>query len=352
MAKIKVVPSSILLSLMPAVLPRLPFGESVAATSSDVDGLLASQKVTHRAVRWYEPIGSRREFRQRSVTVAMDGLRLVASAHTPVAVEVGETDDVALIVPFAGWSTAVIKGHEYRWRSGESAMFLPQVARLGTSSVRATVGISYDPERLKGVALSLAAAGSEAMVAAALSRPRLVPLARRGFSFAAAFRRILSLVDDCLQQPDTLSLLGVDDMLYRTAALLLLPEEAIDSGGAVQGGGLTGPVDRACDYIRGHLGEPIRLADLEAVSGLKPRSLQIAFQRRHGCSAREWIRDQRLEAARRLLSGIGRPRSVTAVALQCGFTRLATFSRAYATHFGERPSDTLRRAGHSVSAGS
>lgn len=337
---------------MLAVLPRLPFGESVAATSSDVEGLLTSQKVTHRAVRRYEPIGSHREFRHRSATVAMDGLRLVASAHTPVAVDVGETDDVTLIVPFAGWSTAVIKGREYRWRSGESAMFLPRVARRGSSGVRSTVGISYDPERLKQVALSLAVAGSEATVAAALSRPRLVPLARSGFSFAVAFRRILSLVDDCLQQPNTLSLLGVDDMLYRTAALLLLPDEAIDSGGAVRSGGLAAPVDRACHYIRGHLGEPIRIADLEAVSGLKPRSLQIAFQRQLGCSAREWIRDQRLEAARRLLSGIAGPPSVTAVALQCGFTRLATFSRAYATRFGERPSDTLRRAGRSLPAGS
>ena len=335
---------------MRATLPRLAFGESISETSDDVDQLIASQQMTHRALNRYEPIGGHGSFLQKSAAVSIGGLRLVASTHTPVSVDVGETDDVTLIVPFAGWSTAVIKGREYRWRSGESAMFLPRVARQGASGVRATVGISYDPERLKQVALSLAAAGSEAMVAAALSRPRLVPLARRGFSFATAFRRILSLVDDCLQQPNTLSLLGVDNMLYCTAALLLLPEEAIDSAGAVQGGGLTGPVDRACDYIRGHLGEPIRLADLEAVSGLKPRSLQIAFQRQHGCSAREWIRDQRLAAARRLLLDIGRPPSVTAVALQCGFTRLATFSRAYATRFGERPSDTLRRAGHSVSA--
>ena len=42
MAKMKADSSSILLSLMLAVLPRLPFGESVAATTSDVDGLLTT----------------------------------------------------------------------------------------------------------------------------------------------------------------------------------------------------------------------------------------------------------------------------------------------------------------------
>jgi hypothetical protein len=35
---------------------------------------------------------------------------------------------------------------------------------------------------------------------------------------------------------------------------------------------------------------------------------------------------------------------VTAIAMACGFTHMSRFALEYRQHFGERPSDTLRRA--------
>jgi hypothetical protein len=93
-------------SPIPTILPRLAFGEDHATTDGDVDGLLAAQRVTHRSLVLYEPLGGDREFCHTSAVVTIGGLRLAASAHTPIRVVVDASDDVALMVPFAGWSTA------------------------------------------------------------------------------------------------------------------------------------------------------------------------------------------------------------------------------------------------------
>lgn len=108
---------------MPATLPRLAFGEARATSAGGVDGLLTAQRVTHRSLVAYEPLGREGEFLHTSAAVTIGGLRLAASAHTPVRVVVDPSDDLTLMVPFAGWSTATIEGREYRWLAGRSAMY-------------------------------------------------------------------------------------------------------------------------------------------------------------------------------------------------------------------------------------
>ena len=88
---------------------------------------------------------------------------------------------------------------------------------------------------------------------------------------------------------------------------------------------------------------PIRLDDLELASGLKARVLQLAFLRHLGRTPRQWILDRRLDAARDRLADPQSDRTVTSVALECGFTRPSSFTKAYKARFGELPRATVRR---------
>lgn len=98
------------------------------------------------------------------------------------------------------------------------------------------------------------------------------------------------------------------------------------------------------DYIKANLSRPIRLSDLEVLSGLGERALRHAFQKHFGCSPMHWVRLQRLDLARTRLNrpvpGVG----VTDIALEAGFTRLGDFAAAYRRRFGEAPSATLASA--------
>lgn len=329
---------------MPATLPRLAFGEARANREGGTGGLLAAQQVAHRSLAAYEPLGRSGEFRQKSAVVTIGGLRLAASAHTPVRVVVEASDDLTLIVPLSGWSTAVIEGRGHRWLAGRSAMYLPGVPRLGEAGRRSTLSIGLEAARLEQAACSVAGATDPAAIRAVLATPQLVLLTRGGFSFASALRRICGLIDACLDQPHQLALLGVDDMIYRAVAMLLLPERAlaIDHAATPPCSGRQ-PVDRACSHILANLFAPLRLGDLEAASGLRARALQLAFLKHFGRTPRQWIFDRRLDAARSRLADPQSNRTVTQVALECGFTRLASFAKAYEARFGERPSVTLAR---------
>ena len=328
---------------MPAPLPRLAFGESRATREGGVGGLFSAQRVAHRALRRYEPLGSPQEFSQKSAVVTIGGLRLAANAHTPVSVVADASDDVTLIMPFSGWSTAVIEGREFRWLAGKSAMYLPGVPRLGQSGVRSTLAIGMEKDRLEQAMAAVAGVDDLVLIRKALGEPRVLPLGRGSFSFASALRPICGLIDAGLDRPEQLALLGVEEIVYRAVAMLLLPGRPLAGDAAVRPPASHGPLDRACDHILAHLFTSIRLEALETVSGLKARALQLAFQKYLGRTPRQWIFDRRLEAARERLAQPDAGRTVTSVALECGFPRLSSFSRAYEARFGERPSATLAR---------
>jgi transcriptional regulator GlxA family with amidase domain len=84
-----------------------------------------------------------------------------------------------------------------------------------------------------------------------------------------------------------------------------------------------------------------RLATALSVSS---RTLHRAFLREFGVPPMTLVRRLRLARARLKLEEYSPWSTVTAVALDCGFSHLGRFSLAYAREFGESPSETLRRA--------
>jgi AraC-like DNA-binding protein len=102
---------------------------------------------------------------------------------------------------------------------------------------------------------------------------------------------------------------------------------------------------RAEAHIRAHAGRSVDVSEMVAVAGVSERTLQLAFQRYRGCSPLDYARNVRLDSARAaLLAGDGG--GVTQVALAFGFAHFGRFAQAYASRFGEKPSETLKRMRH------
>ena len=71
---------------------------------------------------------------------------------------------------------------------------------------------------------------------------------------------------------------------------------------------------------------------------ITPRHLQRMFAAELGRSPREWLNEQRLLAARQMLSTSS---TVKEVAYALGFPTVSQFSRDFRSHFGVRPSSLL-----------
>jgi AraC-like DNA-binding protein len=91
--------------------------------------------------------------------------------------------------------------------------------------------------------------------------------------------------------------------------------------------------------------EMLSLSAICATVGVAERTLSLACREFLGQSAMQYARGRRLDAVRlRLLASDPARTQVTGVAMHYGFWELGRFAQAYRLRFGERPSETLRRA--------
>ena len=104
-------------------------------------------------------------------------------------------------------------------------------------------------------------------------------------------------------------------------------------------------LQRAETYIRALRSRPVSLSELVVVAGVSERTLQQSFLRYRGQSPSEFSRDLRLDLAREAIALRG-DASVTQIALEFGFNHFGRFAQSYGARFGEKPSETLRRARH------
>ena len=103
-------------------------------------------------------------------------------------------------------------------------------------------------------------------------------------------------------------------------------------------------VARAREYIRVNLTEPIRLSDLCTYARTQARSLEYGFREVMGVSPITYVRATRLHLVRKLLRSTAvRTRSISEIALDCGFWHLSQFAMDYKHLFTESPSTTYRR---------
>jgi AraC-like DNA-binding protein len=103
-------------------------------------------------------------------------------------------------------------------------------------------------------------------------------------------------------------------------------------------------VRRAEEYIEAQRNRPMSIEDIAFASGASVRSVYRLFKRSRGYSPMEFARQIRLRRAKQMLERPDVQTNVTGVAFACGFGDLGRFSKDYRSHFGERPSEALRRS--------
>jgi AraC-like DNA-binding protein len=93
-------------------------------------------------------------------------------------------------------------------------------------------------------------------------------------------------------------------------------------------------------YALERLADPgLSVADVAAKHGLGVRYVQRLFEL-SGTTFTQFVLEQRLQAARRgLIRKDGRARTVSQVALECGFSDVSNFNRAFRRRFGMTPSE-------------
>jgi transcriptional regulator GlxA family with amidase domain len=103
-------------------------------------------------------------------------------------------------------------------------------------------------------------------------------------------------------------------------------------------------VRRVEQYIEAHWDQPITMEALARESTASVRSIFHAFKQCRGYSPMAFLKQVRLQNARRMLSRADVVTSVLEVAVTSGFSNPGHFAKDYFERYGERPSETLRGA--------
>lgn len=97
---------------------------------------------------------------------------------------------------------------------------------------------------------------------------------------------------------------------------------------------------RVRDYMLANLARRLSLAEVAAQCGLSRAHFARAFKNTFGMPVHAWLQVQRISRARRLLAA--QDKSMTQVALECGFADQSHFSRVFKRVLGMTPAAWLR----------
>jgi AraC-like DNA-binding protein len=177
-----------------------------------------------------------------------------------------------------------------------------------------------------------------------LATARPLALRHNGLNWLPVIRSLGGTIDALDCDATQLTTAGVDDVILRTAVMLLCPELAATPP-TVAPPARGFDLDPLLEQIMANLGSRVTLADMERWSDRTARAIQLAFQKRFGMKPMEWVREQRLELVHTTLRTARPGTTVAEVAVACGLPRMATLIPHYVRRFGEHPSTTLRGNG-------
>lgn len=335
-------PTDATLAAMP-----LAFHDQHAVVDRDPQAL-ANRLAQHYALLDFGPRpGWEKTFLHRSASSVAGDLILTCGYTSPIQGMIAEHQGVGSInLCFGGRSRYQLEGQTLQITPEQPVFFAPGQEYRYLVDHFSGMAFDVDLRRLRATAAAMAGIGvSERRFSHDLDRPTVLPLASgRTAQRLSLLRRACALVDDSDPAADAIwQHLQIDDLIYRSLALLLYPRlDALLSAPSGSDPARERIFQELLEWVRAHLHTPITLTQLEQRSGYSRRYLQQAFQQRYGCGPIQWIRQQRLEQARLALLNPQSDLSVSAVAARFGFRSLAAFSREFHAQFGVRPSELLR----------
>lgn len=134
-------------------------------------------------------------------------------------------------------------------------------------------------------------------------------------------------------------LYGESLMTALLAALFVSPRTGVK---AAQRGLARWQLQRALEYMEANLLEDIRLTELAGAAGLSPSHFGRAFKVSMGLTPHQWLSEERIHRAKRLMKKDGKPISVAAHL--AGFASQSHFTKVFRRVTGTTPGLWLRNA--------
>ena len=324
------------------LLPPLAFGQNRSQVDLDLDQMQSRVNAITNWVSEYDTLGKRNLFQHRTSVYANEGVRVIAVASTPTVMKVNDPD-YTIAIPLQGSVESWIGRHHYAAKDGESAVFTSKGKRHSEGGDKSCLLLSVSEQRLFNTGRIMLGERFEDILKP--DTPRVLSTQIHQVNFKSVIQQTCHLIDQFNGDLSLLKSFNVDENITRLMVMLLAPNHFIKPEEFRKAsGGHRKVINHLCDFIDHNIEHTLSLTELERVSGLSSRMLQKEFQKYFSCTPMQWVRQQRLSHARKMLNRPTSRMTVTQVAAACGYNNFSEFSRQYKQHFGELPSETLKFA--------
>ncbi|MCP9799699.1 helix-turn-helix domain-containing protein [Synechococcus sp. RedBA-s] len=268
----------------------------------------------------------------------------------PVQIVVAEQYGLSVFLGYAG-EQEIQQGSQHWSCCSNTCLILPGKPLSIETSLFSGLAFHLDTQHLLKTATGMAGLSQtpDSWVKSVHETPGWEPSREPGLAtLQAMLRQVIAMAE--LQAGSSQSLLErlqLDDLIYRLLAAMIFPELREESSferliHRIEAG--RDSFDELLDFIKSNLAEPLNLTQLEMQSHYSRRALQYTFRERLGCTPLQWIRNQRLDVARRKLQNPSPGDSVASISSDCGYRTQSLFSVDFQQRFHIRPSQLLREA--------
>lgn len=292
-----------------------------------------------------EPQPLRQPFFSQLALCNLGSVDLLASWGSPLQVEAREHGLSLLTLKYGGTTVWDVGGGRFEVTARSASMlFLPALPfRLFNTLSCCVIAFVRVATLLETAAAMLGPEVPLERLTVRLQEPRILQDGTTAAATIQALSKALAMVESLASlDPTTPTLLRCDDLINRIFLHLLIPDLlAGQKMSALYVPAKDQVIDDLVAWMKFNLQRPIALTDLERRSQLSRRTLQYAWRQRFGLSPMQWLKAQRLDAARQQLRAMAPADTITAVAARCGYTSLPAFSRDFRMRFGVSPSRYL-----------
>ena len=326
---------------MGSLLPGLAFNGRLTSEGLRFEEFRLARERANGATMNIEPLIPREDFIATQADLVINGLKINAYANPPVRAERIRDGGASLWVLRSGAAESYTATSKFQSVPKITAFLSASDTSYFTTSYRNTVRISLDEGRLNRTFSAML--GME-KTEVALANSRFVPLIHHDISYYNVFENNIGQIDSVNADESALEVLRLDDAILRWCAAVLNPDLFFAANqNSVRFRQRRSKVAFLCEYLMANLTQKISLSDMEQMSGLSARVLQYSFQREFGLRPKEWLRKQRLQAARAMLRDTNGAVKLSSIAYDFCFASASDFARQYHHEFGELPSETVRK---------
>lgn len=276
--------------------------------------------------------------RHQSCLLQLEATRVLSAAHGPMRLHLPARGALLLLMHLGSGATRQCGTSRILLPTGSALLLHGQDAELDLPAGE-TIVLALDAARLREALRGLAGPASATLALRDLVLGGDAP--HIGEALRALPRLIawsgLHAGTSCEQ------MLLAESLVYRTLARALAQAQGLPVKPRVSRNLqlLVG----ACTYLIDRLGDPVTMDDLRRHCSSSARTLQMRFTADIGQPPFDWLHEQKLQLAYRLLTAaearIELTRSVTDVAQRCGIAHLGRFAGEFRRRFGASPSHLL-----------